>query len=103
MPKESALKSMILDLNKALAKVKQLMSKWVGIEDKGTLTCNNDIDLLIGNKEVADWLLKALAMNTVTQKTVLAEAKKINYLSDSVDVENEILETEEKEEMGLNI
>lgn len=89
---ESALKSMVTSLAVALKAAGEFTYQWMGKEqpEGDTYTPNSDFGLMIGNDFIAQWLLKANVQGILSKKTVGNEAKRVGYISEEVDIEDEI-------------
>lgn len=89
---ESALKSMVTDLTVSIGVAMDYTYEWLDMErpDDHIFEVNDDFGLMIGNDMIAQWLLKAQQAGILTKKTVGEEAKKVGYISEQIDIEEEI-------------
>lgn len=89
---ESALKSMAKDLTSSLNSVMDIVYLWFQIDRPSDqrYEVNDDFGAMFGNDYIANWLLKANLSGVITKKTVGEEAKRIGYLNENIDVEEEI-------------
>lgn len=112
---EAALKDMVGKLNDALQTVIYFVLMWQGKKmaekDIPSFKASKDFGLMVGNDFIANWLLKAQSLSIITKKTVLNEAKRLGYVDEELNVEDELEEADEEsakafakmnEAMGLN-